>query len=80
MKSRDEFETQEQFDSYADYMMGNPADDWGLPELVKVYWCGKGEGHWDIEGVCSSHWTGEFVWWAENELENIPEGLTTNPA
>lgn len=73
MKSRDDFETQEEFDSYVDYMMGNPADEWENAH-VKVHWCGKAEGHWDIEWLCSSHWTGEYVWWPEKYLENIPEG------
>lgn len=74
MKKRDDFETWEEFERYIDYMMGNPADDWGLPVLVKVHWCGKGDGHWDVEGACGSHWTADYVWWEEDDLDRLPEG------
>lgn len=74
MKRPDDFETQEQFDSYVDYMMGNPADDWGLPERVKVYWCNKAEGHWDVDGCCGSHLSGEYVWWPEHDVYDMPPG------
>lgn len=81
MKRPDDFETQEQFDSYVDYMMGNPADDWGLPELEKVYWCSKAGGHWDDEGVCSSHYTGEYIWWDfENNNGFLPCADCKKPA
>lgn len=73
MKNRKDFNSQEEFDSYVDYMRGNPADDWENA-LIKVYWCGKADGHWDIEGICFSHRTGEFIWWPENDLGSIPEG------
>lgn len=73
MKSARDFDSQEEFESYVDYMMGNPAEDWENA-LVKVYWCGKSEGHWDIEGVCYAHRTGEWVWWPEKYLDNMPEG------
>lgn len=73
MRKRDDFETQEQFESYVEYMMGNPADDWENA-LVKVYWCFKAEGHWDVEGTCYRHRTGEYVWWPEDSLDTIPEG------
>lgn len=72
MKSANDFETQREFEDYVDYMMGNPADDWENTH-VKVYWCGKPGGHWDIEGTCYSHRTGEYVWWPERYLDNIPE-------
>lgn len=75
MKSREEFESQEAFDRYVDYMMGNPADDWENATIrTPVHWCGKSEGHWDTEGVCSSHWTGEVIMWDVDNLDAIPEG------
>lgn len=42
-------------------------------EYVRVHWCQKGEGHWDDEGVCSSHWTGEYIWWSRGNLANLPD-------
>jgi hypothetical protein len=44
-----------------------------------IHWCTKSAGHWDDEGVCSSHWhpwitmPEELFFWLE---ANKPEALS----
>lgn len=45
-----------------------------MSDKVRVYWCSKAGGHWDEEGVCSSHYTGEYVLWPVEDLDNLPLG------